>query len=971
MITRSRYKIGSKQVSIWILLLGILFNQVQLPAQQNNIGTPFTRNYSSKTYDAGTQNWEIHQYHNGLMLFANNNGLLQFDGSSWKIFPLENKTIARSVFCHQDGKIYVGGQNEFGYFATDHNGHLVFHSLTHLIPEPYQSFEDVWEILSLDQLIFFRASQRIYQLNGNHCEVFTFENNIDFMGSADGRLFIHETEKGISEWRDGRFQYMPSTRSLAGYTITSIFSAAARGPGKTLLLTTLKNGIFQFGEAGLQRWQSTNDDFLKTNRIYAALAYPDGRVVLGTTTAGLLILDQEGRFLYHLNRKNGLQNNNILSLFADKAQNLWLGLDNGIDYVQVNSAFTKIIPNPDLEGAGYTTAIYDDNIYFGTSDGLYVRPWSNYSDPLAAQGKGFEMILQGQVWRLDVLNNQLLAGHHEGIFTLNRGGSLSRLSEQGSWVFLPLEKEKALAGTYFGLSAIKAQNDQWLKVEQLDGFSESSRFVEAGEAGIYWVAHPYRGIYRITLDEDRDKILGVKLYNEKDGLPSDNLNHVFKINQELVFTGATGVFRYDAASDRFTVHQQLLALLGEHNSIQRFFEDKSGNIWFVSNNGIGRLLLNDKGIAKSFTKQIFAELNGQLLRGFEMIYPYDRNNVFIGAEKGFIHFNPSRARDTYLQLTTLIHEVRVISTARDQEEIKFSQAFTSIESELSFSHLHNAFSFGFSAPYFQLPYQIEYQTRLLDQEEVWSDWSDKTDKEYNNLIPGDYTFQVRAKNRRGEISKPASFSFTIRAPWYATTTARFIYGLIILSLVVGLIVIPRMRYKVSTEQLKSEHQKLVKQSEQEINELKNKNLQAQILHHKKELASTTMHLVQKSELIQKLRSQLQSISRQTRDPSTARAIKDLDKLLNPDEQLNDNWSQFAYHFDQVHSDFLKRLREAYPQLSANDYKLCTYLRMNLSTKEIAPLMNISIRGVEVGRYRLRKKLALDSRVNLNRFMMNF
>jgi DNA-binding CsgD family transcriptional regulator len=100
-------------------------------------------------------------------------------------------------------------------------------------------------------------------------------------------------------------------------------------------------------------------------------------------------------------------------------------------------------------------------------------------------------------------------------------------------------------------------------------------------------------------------------------------------------------------------------------------------------------------------------------------------------------------------------------------------------------------------------------------------------------------------------------------------------------------------------------------------------------------------------------------------------IHQLLNLVNFDVKLDEDWEHFAHHFDQVHVDFLKNLRERFPQLSASDLKLCAYLRMNLSTKEIAPLLNISVRGVEGSRYRLRKKLDLPNDANLTDFILRF
>ena len=158
-------------------------------------------------------------------------------------------------------------------------------------------------------------------------------------------------------------------------------------------------------------------------------------------------------------------------------------------------------------------------------------------------------------------------------------------------------------------------------------------------------------------------------------------------------------------------------------------------------------------------------------------------------------------------------------------------------------------------------------------------------------------------------------------------------------------------------------------SEKAIVELRNEKLEEDNRHKTQQLASSTMHLVQKNEILLKVKEELKKVETQTQNPNTRKVVRQLIKLVNNDIKLDEDWEQFAHHFDQVHSDFLKRLRETHPQLSPKDHRLCAYLRMNLATKERAPLMTISVRGVEISRYRLRKKLNLDAEANLVEFIL--
>ena len=291
---------------------------------------------------------------------------------------------------------------------------------------------------------------------------------------------------------------------------------------------------------------------------------------------------------------------------------------------------------------------------------------------------------------------------------------------------------------------------------------------------------------------------------------------------------------------------------------------------------------------------------------------------------------------------------------------------------------NNALRFSYSSTHFESLQFLKFSTKLEGFDDNWSDWTEKSDKEYTNLNSGDYRFLVKAKSIQGQESKIAEFSFSINPPWYAAKEAIAVYFLLGLTFLSGLILIPRRKFQEEKALLESAqkrqavvHQKIMEQNEKEIITLKNQQLETEIAHKDRELAISTMHLVQRKELIQQIQHTLNKIVKNTNDELVASDLRKVNRRLEESAQLSEIWNQFAHHFDQVHNDFLQKIRDKYPQLTANDEKLCAYLRMNLTTKEMAPLMNISIRGVEVARYRLRKKLNLDSGVNLNEFMLKF
>jgi hypothetical protein len=129
---------------------------------QHTLALPQIVNFSKETIKAGTENWDACQDSNGLVYFANNEGLLCFDGTDWRLYPLPNKTIVRSVAAGKDNRIYVGGQDEIGYFYPNAAGQLVYHSLTPLVPAVHRSLWDVWGIVISHVKLFLRANQKIF-----------------------------------------------------------------------------------------------------------------------------------------------------------------------------------------------------------------------------------------------------------------------------------------------------------------------------------------------------------------------------------------------------------------------------------------------------------------------------------------------------------------------------------------------------------------------------------------------------------------------------------------------------------------------------------------------------------------------------------------------------------------------------------------------------------------------------------------
>ncbi len=943
---------------------------------QNTIGLPEVINYSKQSYNAGLQSWDIKQDKNGIIYIANNEGLLSFDGRFWNLYPLPNRTIVRSVEIGPDNKIYVGGQDELGYFSPAANGKLVYHPLNLLIPLKDQSFGDVWDIVSFKKDIFFRTSNKIFKFSNDAVATYKAVSEWGFLAVCNNKLYAHDYTSGLMKFDNNVMNALSLGEELP---VNDPVTAILPGNNDSALVTTLKNGLFILFNNHITKVSSVKNALFESERIYAATTINKEWVALATSNGGVYIIDWKGNVIQSFSKTEGLQNNNVLSIFLDNQSNLWLGLDNGIDFIAYNSAIKHIVPNQ-KDGSGYTALIYNNRLFTGTSNGLFSVALQPMKDLSFSKGY-FSSInnTQGQTWGLAEINNQLLLGHHDGAFVVNNNNATAISTNPGFWNFVPLSNTfpatQIVAGNYRSLQFFEYKNNQFIASKEVPGFIESSRFVTIDENDQIWVSHPYHGIYKVMRNNDGS--FNIITYTDKNGLPSILNNHVYKVKNKVVVATEKGVYTFNETTKKFEPSAYYKKMLGDQ-SIRYLKDDASGNIWFIHDKTLGVMDLSGKYPVVIY----LPELNNKMLSGFEFIYPVNENNIFFGAEKGFFHVNYEKYKQNAPVLQVRIHAVRIINHT---DSLLFGGYFKGVnetqiqEAELvpDIANKWKNIRFEFSSPLFGLQSNLEYSYRLKGFDKVWSEWTKRTEKEYTNLPAGNYSFEVKVRNNLGNESVAATYNFEMLPPWYQTIWAYLLY-LVLLS-AAFFSVFKWQQKKFIQQQAKHEeeqnrlyyiHELELNKTESELVTLRNEKLEVEINFKNSELASSAMHLVKKGELLTKIKTELTHVMKVMDNPQAASELKKMIKTLSEDDNMDKEWEHFAKHFDKVHSDFIVGLKETHPSVTNNEIKLCAYLRMNLSTKEIAQLMNISVRGVEISRYRLRKKLGIGSETNLFDYLIN-
>jgi ligand-binding sensor domain-containing protein/DNA-binding CsgD family transcriptional regulator len=957
------------------LFLGLGYSQIK------SIGIPFIRNFPKRDYKAGTQNWGIAQDQKGFMYFANNEGLLTFDGVSWHLNKMPNSSIVRSVYIGENDNIYIGAYNDLGKMNFGSNGKLNFHSLKKYIPAEYQNFDDIWNITSFEGKIVYQSYLCAFVFDKD-TSVTVIKAPFRFQDSykVNGKLYFNDIENGLYELVNNKLVLLPGCESLKGEEIWSVLPFAG---GEELLISTLTKGVFIYDGKLLREWKVPVNEYLKKNQIFSAILIQNQYYAFGTIQDGLVIVDSHGGIVQQINRKKGLQNNTVLKVYADRSGDLWLGLDNGIDYININSPIT-FLKESDGIGAGYTSIIHQGKLYLGTNQGLFVKEWDE-----SGQNSSLRMIpnTSGQVWYLGVHDGVLICGHNNGTFVIE-GESARQISKiPGGWKYHVMKQfpDYLIGGTYSGMILFKKENGTWKFVDKIKGFNESFRVFEEDSEGNLWMSHGFKGIYKVSFGNSPETVKSFRFFTVKDGLPTNfNLN-VYKVKDRVVFTTNVGIYQYNSQNERFEKSVYFNQLFSPITDFSYMKEDIHGNVWYTAwsqaTNRAGVFRVQEDGSYQHVTSP-FSLLTGKFISGFESVYSFSDNHLFFGIEDGFAHYSPNARFKINPEFSTYITKAVALNI-----DSTFFYGNTRIQSDqqthdgYSFRYPKNAFKFYYSSPTFNNPGSIEYSFKLSGLNSDWSGWSSSSSVEYALLPDGDYIFSVKARNSLGVESTSDQVSFTIMAPWYKSAVAVSGYFILIIILVVFSMWLFVKRVEVSRRKDRLKHLQAYRQkerdyiqqaavSEKKIIQLKNETLKSEMIHRDKELANQTMDLIRKNKFLAKIKEELEKIKNSSNDESLKEKIASLIGKIDKDIDTNKQWEVFETAFDEVHEDFLTRLKSRYPALTPNELRLCAYLRMNISTKEIAPLMNISIRGVEICRYRVRKKLNIERDTNLTSLIID-
>ena len=836
------------------------------------IGTPRVKNFGNLDYKAGTQTWMIDQGSDNLMYFANNDAVLQFDGINWSGFPLPGRSIVRSIKAGEGNKIYAGGYNEFGYFETDELGNQIFIELQSLLSQDSRDFGEVWKIHMWDESVIFQSFTQLMIYKDGKINTFKADESFHFSYLINNELYVIDQEKGILKYENDKLFPLEGAEILKGHLIWSMFPVLEGN----IMIATQDGGIFLWRNGKLTRWSNSASTLIENKQVQCAISINNNLYAFGTIQDGLVICDFEGNIKQHLNIGTGLQNNTVLSLFLDRHRNLWLGLDNGIDYVEINSPLTYLSNSNNLS-AGYAAVVHDGRLYCGTNQGVFYRDWESGKGVLS--NEEFQLVegTQGQVWALEVVAGTLFCGHNSGVYIIEGRNAKMVSDVQGGWTFYqpPGRSDILICGTYTYLVKFEKEGKGWSEGKIVKGYKESSRhIVNAGQQSI-WISHGYKGIYRAYFDENYDQVTKVEFFNNSHGFKTDRDITVTEIDDEAIFTTGYGLFRFDADARGFVRHSRLEEKLGRYD-MNIMQQDVLGNIWFFTTDEAGVFRWQEDGNF-SEVEIPFRELRSKFIKWFQFVNPIGERDVLIGLQSGFAHYDPTFQKDYNLEISANVRRVQILAGI---DSVIYAGGYVDNNFLPVIPYKFNQIQVDFSANDFENSDRLRFFTFLEGFDNDWIESHGQFNRQFTNLKAGEYTFKVKAKNIYGYESEAASIAFTILSPWYRTDVAYLAYLLLFTGIIYLIIRYVKYRVALSKRKFEEEQRHLFLEKEKQLQienlmaekkliRLKNEKLNTEKIQKDKELANTTMQILQKSKSLTEIKNDLKKLKKELAGTSHA------------------------------------------------------------------------------------------------------
>lgn len=734
---------------------------------QNEKGLPHIRNYSPKEYSASPQNWDAVQGRDGIMYFANSYGVLSYNGVNWKLIGMPNRGLVRSLAADSTGRIYVGGYGQFGYLQSDSIGVIRFVSLLTQVPQNYRSFADVWEIFIKQDGVYFVSAKFVFRWDNQRIKVWKPESQFTNWDFINDQIFVMDESLGMKTIINDSLTLVVNGQKFVHKPLFSMWpyrksAWLIKEPGKGYLIDDGNTITPMTGD--LHRL------ILQSLPHHSGLL-PDGRFVITTLREGVFILDSSGAVVQLINKKTGLQSNDIKQFYSDKSGNLWLPTNNGISRVSIASPVSFFNEKHQLTATVDAILRANNTLYAATNYGVRrLRRRVNESDlPF------FEEVPGNPELALHLLaaGKDLLAATGDGVFLI--GDRATRITSRRS-AFLhrsKIDSNLIYAGLKEGLDLLRYKNGKWSDAGVFPGITEQIRTIVEDDDGNLWLGTRSQGVLRVIIDIQKPlENVRVERFGEKHGLVPGGIR-VQSVSNKIYFSSDEKLMRFDESIKKFVADSTFgIELTDGSHGVDQLYPDPAGNVWVVAVQIAPEkniLIFGERQQDGSYRieKNMFEQFSD-----FPVWYIHPEDHVvWLGGPEGIIRYDMKNKKVYDTGFSTVISSVFI------KNDSLIYAGNSSRVPEIQYDD--NAMRIQFAATSFENEAANVYQYRLEGFDKEWSNWSSEIHKDYTNLPEGHYRFYVHSRDLHGHVSPPANFEFIILPPWYRTWWAYGAYGIII------------------------------------------------------------------------------------------------------------------------------------------------------------------------------------------------
>lgn len=932
-----------------------------LPVSAN--WNPFIVHFDKSHYGENTQVWQMSTGMPGWLMVAGQGGFLQFDGSIWQHHDMPNGAAVRAVLPDLDSRrVFVGGVNIAGYFAPNSSGAMSFTNFFSADSDIPSRLSNIWNVLHVGEMVYLQGDYGIARVSPllERADYIEAPDKITASAIVSGSLYIG-CQSGLYVLIGKNFFPVHGTESFVGHTVRTII------PYDDKVIIVTSNGLYMYANQKVRPFIPRLNKLVRDKGPFCA-ALHGGMLAIGTVKNGVYCFDMLSRKIINISEANGLRNNTVLSVSFDERGFLWAGMDRGIDYIMLSSPLSNLYTFPRSYGTGYAACQSGDNLYLGTNRGLYYTSYQESATDINADINEVQGT-EGQVWGLSEIDGDVFCMHDKGLLKVINGGVEQIDVAVGSFCAIPMKSQKEMfVGHYSGISLLaKDRQGKWNMKKYFDSLSGSFIKLLFYKDSTVWGIND-RTFTHIRFSKDWQQITHRKEYTIDSIAGNTGSSTLAMVRDTLRLTTRTGIYFYNDQTDVFTKDTHLESQLAG-DVPYRMLSELNGDVWALSDQMLSHYHKNMMDPEQSFSKKYSFDVLVDFVSGHEKMVWTNERNIIMPYDKGFAMLNVEQAKQQQ-KLPLSVHVEELAISANNDSIIYRHHIGERVEKPV-ISWNNNVLRFVFGVNLVANRGEVMYRYRFSSKEE-WTQWADRPAKEFAGLYEDDYTLHLQAKTISGEIAETL-FQFKVLPPWWRTRVAYAIYTILSLAILFIIIYLDQQRVKKQFKRAEEEaqvqmqeqeelHKQEQEKQQQQIAELEKENLKYELSHKQQEVTNLLLNSAKQNELLEEIQHDLMRVQGAVR-PGNIRELRErlekLAKRIDVNMQNQEVLERVEKEFNMLHNSMMTKLKANYPDLSQNERMMCIYIRMHLLTKEIAPLLNLSVRGVETLRYRLRKKFDLN------------